>query len=308
MREVIIIGSGPAGYTAAIYAARAGLYPLVYAGELAGGQLTLTTKVENFPGFPEGIDGPELMEAMRRQAERFGAKIVASRVKAVDLSARPFRVTADGATEEARAIIIATGGTARRLGLRSEEQLYGRGVSTCATCDAFFYRGKQVAVVGGGDAAMEEADFIARFADRVTMIVRRDALRASKAMQERVLKNPKISIIWNTVVEDILGAENNKVSGVRLKNVKTGEIAELAIDGFFPIIGHDPNSALFKGILELDEAGYIRSFDGTTAASVRGVFVCGDVADPRYRQAVTAAGSGCRAALDALHFLEQTSQ
>jgi len=307
MREVIIIGSGPAGYTAAIYAARAGLYPLVFAGDLAGGQLTLTTKVENFPGFSEGIDGPELMEAMRRQAERFGAKIVASKATAVDLAARPFRVTAGGAVEEARTLIIATGGAARRLGLKSEEQLYGRGVSTCATCDAFFYRGKQVAVVGGGDAAMEEADFISRFADRVMMIVRRDVLRASKAMQERVLKNPKITLIWNTVVEEILGAEKNKVTGVRLKNVKTGEMSELAIDGFFPIIGHDPNSALFRGQLELDEAGYIRSFDGTTATSARGVFVCGDVADPRYRQAVTAAGSGCRAALDALHFLEQNS-
>ncbi|MFA6604329.1 MAG: thioredoxin-disulfide reductase [Patescibacteria group bacterium] len=308
MREVIIIGSGPAGYTAAIYAARAGLYPLVFAGELAGGQLTLTTKVENFPGFPEGIDGPELMEAMRRQAERFGAKIVSSKVTAVDLAARPFRVTADGAVEEARSLIIATGGTARRLGLPSEERLYGRGVSTCATCDAFFYRGKQVAVVGGGDSAMEEADFISRFADRVTLIVRRDVLRASKAMQERVLANQKIAIVWNTVVEEILGAENDKVTGVRLKNVKTGEASELVIDGFFPIIGHDPNSELFRGQLELDAAGYIRMSDGTTATSVQGVFVCGDVADSRYRQAVTAAGSGCRAALDALHFLEQTNQ
>ena len=304
MREVIIIGSGPAGYTAAIYAARAGLYPLVFAGDLAGGQLTLTTKVENFPGFPDGIDGPELMEAMRRQAERFGAKIITSKVTAVDLSARPFQVTAGGVVEEAKTLIIATGGTARRLGLKSEEQLYGRGVSTCATCDAFFYRGKQVAVVGGGDAAMEEADFISRFAERVTMVVRRDVLRASKAMQERVLNNPKIAIIWNTVVEEILGAEKNKVTGVRLKNVKTGDKTELAVDGFFPIIGHDPNSALFQGQLELDEAGYVRSFDGTTATSAKGVFVCGDVADPRYRQAVTAAGSGCRAALDALHYLE----
>ncbi len=303
MRDVIIIGSGPAGYTAAIYAARAGLYPLVLEGETPGGQLTLTTKIENFPGFPDGIDGGELMTAMRRQAERFGAKIVPEKAAAVDLSARPFKVHAGGQVEEARALIVAAGGSAKRLGLPSEEALYGRGVSTCATCDAFFYRGKRVAVVGGGDAAMEEADFLTRFADKVTMLVRRDALRASKPMQDRVRANPKIEFVWNVLVDEIMDAKAGKVTGVRLKNAKTGELSEIRIDGFFAVIGHEPNSALFKGQLDMDEAGYIKAGEGA-ATSVPGVFVCGDVADPRYRQAITAAGSGCKAAMDALHFLE----
>jgi len=303
MRDVIIIGSGPAGYTAAIYAARANLYPLVYEGDTVGGQLTLTTKVENFPGFPEGVDGPELMGAMRRQAEKFGAKIVPETVTAVDLAARPFRVTAGGRTEEARTLIVATGAKAKTLGLPAEAALYGRGVSTCATCDAAFFRGKRVAVAGGGDAALEEADFLTRFAERVTLLVRRDVFRASKAMQERVLRNPKITVRWNSLVDDILDLKTGKVTALKLRDAKTGRKEELAVDGFFPIVGHDPNSALFRGLLDLDEAGYIRTREGT-ATSVAGVFACGDVQDRRYRQAVTAAGSGCQAALDALHFLE----
>jgi len=303
MRDVIIIGSGPAGYTAAIYAARAGLYPLVFEGDTAGGQLTLTTKVENFPGFPEGVDGPELMESMRRQAERFGAKIVAETVTDVDLTARPFRVTAGGKTEEAKSLIIATGAKARTLGLESETALYGRGVSTCATCDAAFFRGKKVAVVGGGDAALEEADFLTRFADQVFMLVRRDVFRASAAMQDRVRKNPKITIRWNTLVDEIHDIKAGKVTGLTLRDAKTGATELMPIDGFFPIVGHDPNSALFRGKLEMDDVGYIRTADGS-ATSVPGVFACGDVQDRRYRQAITAAGSGCQAALDALHFLE----
>jgi thioredoxin reductase (NADPH) len=304
MRDLIIIGGGPAGYTAAIYAARARLYPLVFEGDMVGGQLTLTTQVENFPGFPEGVDGTELMTSMRKQAERFGAKLVSEKVESVDFSSRPFKVTVGGKVEEAKAVIIATGGTARRLGLQAEESLYGRGVSTCATCDAFFYRGKVVAVVGGGDAAMEEADFLTRFAERVHLLVRRDVLRASKAMQERVLANSKIEIHWNTLVDDILDPAAGRVTAVRWHNAKTGEKGELPVDGFFPIVGHDPNSKMFSGQLDLDDAGYIKTAVGTTATSVPGVFVAGDVADSRYRQAVTAAGMGCKASLDALHFLE----
>jgi thioredoxin reductase (NADPH) len=303
MREVIIIGSGPAGYTAAVYAARADLHPLVFEGEMSGGQLTLTTDIENFPGFPEGINGTELMDRMKQQAERFGSKIVPETVTAVDLTARPFKVTVGGRVEEAKSLIIATGGQARRLGLDSETALYGRGVSTCATCDAFFYKGKRVAVVGGGDAAMEEADFLTRFADKVTLLVRRDALRASKAMQDRILKNPKIEIVWNVLVDEILDAKAGRVTGVRLRHAKTGEMSELPIDGFFAVIGHEPKSGLFKDKLELDEAGYIRTFGGSVT-STPGVFACGDVQDPKYRQAITAAGSGCQAAIDALHFLE----
>ena len=305
MREVIIIGTGPAGYTAAIYAARAGLYPLVYEGETVGGQLTLTTDVENFPGFPDGVPGPELMDAMRRQAERFGAKIVSETVTAVDLSSRPFKVTSAAGAEEARSLIVATGGKAKRLGLESETALYGRGVSTCATCDAFFYKGKRVAVVGGGDSAMEEADFLTRFADKVVMLVRRDVLRASKAMQERVLNNPKIEVRWNTLVEDILDPKAGKVTGVKLKDAKTGALSEIQVDGFFAIIGHEPNTALFRGQLDLDEAGYVLTRGGQ-ATSVPGVFACGDVQDAKYRQAVTSAGTGCQAAIDALHFLENS--
>jgi len=303
MREVIIIGSGPAGYTAAVYAARADLHPLVFEGEMSGGQLTLTTDIENFPGFPEGVNGPALMDLMKRQAERFGAKIVPETVTAVDLAVRPFKVAVGGRVEEAKTLIVATGGKARRLGLDSETALYGRGVSTCATCDAFFYKGKRVAVVGGGDAAMEEADFLTRFADKVTLLVRRDVLRASKAMQQRILQNPKIEVVWNVLVDEILDAKAGRVTAVRLRQAKTGEMSELPIDGFFAVIGHEPNSVLFRGQLELDEAGYVRTFGGA-ATSTPGVFACGDVQDPKYRQAITAAGSGCQAAIDALHFIE----
>ncbi|MDD5251715.1 MAG: thioredoxin-disulfide reductase [Patescibacteria group bacterium] len=305
MRDVIIIGGGPAGYTAGIYCARARLFPLVLEGDLAGGLLMQTTTVENFPGFPDGVDGPELMVGMRKQAERFGAKMVAEKATAVDFSARPFKVTFGGETEEARAVIVATGSTPRRLGVPSEEALYGHGVSSCAICDAFFYRGKRVAVVGGGDAALEEADLLSRFADKVIMLVRRDVFRASKAMQERVLNNEKIEIRWNTLVDDVLGADVGRVTGARLKDAKTGELSEIAVDGFFPIVGHDPNSEIFRGQLELDEAGYVRRVGETTATSVPGVFVAGDIADHRYRQAITAAGAGCQAGLDALHYLEE---
>jgi len=306
MRDVIIIGSGPAGYTAAIYAARAGLAPLVYEGDTAGGQLTLTTDIENFPGFPDGIPGQDLMAAMRRQAERFGAQIAAETVTGVDLASRPFKVMAGGGTEEARTLIIATGGKAKRLGLDSETALYGRGVSTCATCDAFFYKNKIVAVVGGGDAALEEADLLTRFAAKVILLVRRDVLRASKAMRDRILKNPKIDIRWNKLVDEILDARAGKVTAVRIHDAKTGEKSEIPIDGFFPIIGHEPNSGLFRGQLELDEAGYILTRGGQ-ATSVAGVFACGDVQDPKYRQAVAAAGTGCQASLDALHFIENNT-
>ncbi len=307
MRDVIIIGSGPAGYTAAIYAARANLAPLVFEGDTAGGQLTLTTKVENFPGFVDGVDGPELMESMKKQAERFGAEIVAETVTSVDLTARPFKVTAGGRTEEAMSLIIATGAKARTLGLESETALYGRGVSTCATCDAAFFRGKNVAVVGGGDAALEEADFLTRFAAKVTMLVRRDVFRASKAMQDRVFGNPKIVVRWNTLVDEILDVKAGKVTGLKLRDAKTGATELLPADGFFPIVGHDPNSLLFKGKLEMDEVGYIRTSNGTVT-SVPGVFACGDVQDRKYRQAITAAGSGCQAALDALHYLEESGR
>lgn len=304
MREVIIIGGGPAGYTAAIYAARANLYPLVLEGDAAGGQLMLTTAVENYPGFPEGVNGPDLMMAMRQQAEKFGAKLENEKVTKVDFSARPFRVFVGNRVEEAQSVIIATGGAHRKLGLESEAALYGRGVSFCATCDAFFFRGKQVCVVGGGDSAMEEADFISRFADRVTLLVRRDVLRATKAMQARILKNPKIQIRWKVLVNEVLGVREGRVTGVRLKDSQTGELSDLACDGLFPIIGHDPNTALFKGQVELDEAGYIKLVGGSAATSVPGVFAAGDCADARYRQAITAAGSGCKAALDVFHFLE----
>ncbi|MBN1585344.1 thioredoxin-disulfide reductase [Candidatus Uhrbacteria bacterium] len=305
MRDIIIIGGGPAGYTAAIYAARASLYPLVLEGGMPGGMLTTTTTVENFPGFPEGVDGPELMSRMADQARRFGAKLETVKVTSVDFSSRPFRVSCGDRTEEAKAVIIATGGRHRQLGVPSEEALKGKGVSYCATCDAFFFRGKTVAVVGGGDSAIEEADFISRFAEKVYLLVRRDVFRASKAMQDRAFGNRKIEVIWNVLVDDVLGAEEGRVTGVRIRGSKDGTVRELACQGVFPVIGHDPNTAIFAGQVELDEAGYVRlSSERTTATSVPGVFVAGDVDDSRYRQAITAAGEGCRAALDALHFLE----
>ncbi len=301
IRNILIIGSGAAGLTAAIYAARANLTPLVIEGVQAGGQLTITTDVENFPGFPEGIMGPELMDRMRRQAERFGTEIVRGEVSSVDLSKRPFTVTVEGEQYKAQTLIIATGASARLLGIESERRFMGRGVSACATCDGFFYRNKEVMVVGGGDTAVEEATFLATLASKVTIIHRRDQLRASKIMQEKASKNPKISFLWDSEVSEILG--DDVVTGIRLKNVKTGQLSDHRTDGVFIAIGHQPNTKLFEGALELDKSGYIITHDGTKT-KVPGVFACGDVQDSRYRQAISAAGSGCMAALDAQGFLE----
>ena len=305
MHNVIIIGSGPAGLTAAVYAARANLSPLLIEGWQSGGQLTTTTEVENFPGFAKGIMGPDLMKEMRAQAERFGTAFLTGDVTAVDFRIRPVTVTVDQErTIEARTVIIATGASAIPIGLKNEAQLTGHGVSTCATCDGFFFRGKELVVVGGGDSAMEEANFLTKFATRVYVVHRRDKLRASKIMQDRALKNERISFIWNSVVEDILGTD--VVTGVRLKNLVMGTTTTLPISGVFIAIGHRPNTALFAGQLDMDAKGYIVTKQGTTATSVPGVFAAGDVQDSTYRQAVTAAGTGCMAAIDAERYLELT--
>jgi len=301
--KCLIIGSGPAGYTAAIYASRANLNPVVYEGLQPGGQLTTTTEIDNFPGYPEGISGPVMMDQLKAQSQRFGTDVRFGYITKVDFSQRPFKVVADHTHEiEAEVVIIATGATANYLGLESEERFKGLGVSACATCDGFFYRGKDVAVVGGGDTATEEASYLAGLCNKVYLIVRRDQLRASKAMQERVKSNPKIEIFWNHNTVEILG-DNSGVTGVRVQNNKTNEVTDINIHGFFVAIGHTPASTLFKDYIDTDENGYIITINGTSQTNIPGIFACGDVMDHRYRQAITAAGSGCKAAIDAERFL-----
>ncbi|MDP8991767.1 MAG: thioredoxin-disulfide reductase [Actinomycetota bacterium] len=307
-RDVVIIGSGPAGLTAAVYTARANLKPLVIEGEPSsssdqpGGQLMLTTDVENYPGFVDGVMGPELMACFRAQAARFGTEYLTAKVTSLDLSSRPFRVWVGEHEHRARAVIVATGARALTLGVPNEQRLIGHGVSTCATCDGFFFRGEEIAVVGGGDSAMEEAIFLTKFAEKVTVIHRRKELRASKIMQDRAFMNPKISFLWDSVVTEVVG--DGAVSGVRVRNVATGEDSELAVSGLFVAIGHVPNTDIFKGQLDMDASGYLRTEPGSTRTNVEGVFACGDVQDRVYRQAVTAAGSGCMAAIDAERWLE----
>ena len=303
MREVIIIGSGPAGLTAAVYAARASLNPLLIEGLEAGGQLMMTTEVENYPGFRSGILGPELMAEMRAQAERFGTEIIQGDVSAIELSATPFIVTTNTGTHQAKSLILATGASARLLGLESEKKLMGHGVSTCATCDGYFFRNKPIVVVGGGDSAMEEATFLTKFASHVTLVHRREEFRASKIMLDKARANEKISFELNTIVEEIQGVDQGVVTAVVLRNMKSGVVKNLDVDGVFIAIGHTPNTSLVHGQIELDENGYIVPQQGTQT-SVRGVFACGDVQDHVYRQAITAAGSGCMAAIDAERYLE----
>jgi len=307
-RNVIIIGSGPAGLTAAIYAARANLAPLVIEGEPSsssdqpGGQLMLTTDVENFPGFPDGVMGPELMMKFREQAVRFGAEFVTEKVTAVDFSERPFRVSVRDTEYLAESVIVSTGARSLMLNLEAETRLLGHGLSTCATCDGFFFRGQHIAVVGGGDSAMEEATFLTKFADKVTIIHRRDSLRASKIMQDRAFANPKIEFLWNSTVDDLVGEE--RLAGAIVRDVVTGETSTLSVTGMFVAIGHQPNTDLFKGLLDMDDNGYLVTKPGSSYTNIDGVFACGDVQDHTYRQAVTAAGSGCMAAIDAERWLE----
>ncbi|MDO8965795.1 thioredoxin-disulfide reductase [Algoriphagus sp.] len=300
--KVMIIGSGPAGYTAAIYAARAGLSPILYTGPQPGGQLTITNDVENYPGYPDGVMGPEMMEDFRKQAERFGTSVRYGMVTKVDFNATPREVTVDDQiTIHADTVIISTGASAKWLGIESESRLNGKGVSACAVCDGFFFKGQEVAIVGAGDTACEEASYLSNICSKVYMIVRRDEMRASQIMQKRVINNPKIEILWNTETDEILGEE--EVTGVRVMNNKTGEKREIPISGFFVAIGHEPNTGIFKEFIHMDSSGYIKTIPGSTKTNVEGVFACGDAQDHVYRQAVTAAGTGCMAALDAERFL-----
>jgi thioredoxin reductase (NADPH) len=303
--KVVIMGSGPAGLTAALYTARANLEPVVFEGLEAGGQLTLTTDVENYPGFPDGIMGPDLMNSMRQQALRFGAKSVMAEITSVDFSTRPFKITTGDTVLETDTFIISSGASARMLGLESEKLLLGYGVSTCATCDGFFFKDKELLVVGGGDSAVEEAIFLTKFASKVSIVHRRDKLRASKIIQDRAFKNEKLGFIWDSEVEEILGSKESGVTGAKLKNTKTGEVTVKEAQGIFIAIGHNPNTELFKGQLDMNEVGYIITKSGSTETSVPGVFAAGDVQDQIYRQAVTAAGSGCMSAIDAEKFLEE---
>ena len=305
-RKTLILGSGPAGYTAAIYAARANLDPVVIAGQQPGGQLTITTDVENYPGFPKGVMGPEMMELFREQAERFGTKVLFETGTEVDLSKAPFTVKTDQDTVlQAETLIISTGATAQYLGLENETKLQGRGVSACATCDGFFFKDKNVYVVGGGDSACEEATFLTKFASKVTMVVRRDQLRASKIMQKRALENPKIEVLWKQNVTDVLDVEQGKVTGLELTHTDTAEKQTVEADGLFLAIGHIPNTQLFQGTIDMDKVGYIKTVPGKTATNVAGVFACGDCQDSYYRQAVTAAGTGCMAAIEVERWLEE---
>ncbi|MEE2664854.1 MAG: thioredoxin-disulfide reductase [Myxococcota bacterium] len=303
--KVLIIGSGPAGYTAAIYAARAELAPVMLAGLQFGGQLMITTDVENYPGFPESVTGPGMMEMFQQQAERFGTRVLLEDATEVDFGQRPFVAETESKRFTADAVVVATGASARWLGLDSEQRLVNNGVSACATCDGALFRGKSMAVIGGGDTAMEEALFLTRFATRVTIVHRRDELRASKIMQERVFKNEKVELAWNSLVDEILGTQEDGVTGIRLRDVRTGEKRELDVGAVFVAIGHQPNTGLFDGVLDTDAAGYLKVRPGSTYTSVEGVFACGDVADPTYRQAVTAAGTGCMAAIDAERWLAE---
>jgi len=303
--KVVIMGSGPAGLTAALYSARADLEPVVFEGLEAGGQLTLTTDVENFPGFPNGVLGPELMDSMKQQAERFGAHCLFGEITKVDFSKRPFVITSSEKEIIADTFIISSGASAKMLGLDSERELLGYGVSTCATCDGFFYKDKEIVVIGGGDTAIEEAIFLTKFGSKVTVIHRRDELRASKIMQDRAFANDKIEFVWDTEVEEVLGTKETGVNAVRIKNIKTGDTSEISCEGFFVAIGHTPNTSLFQGQLDMDENGYLITMNGSTQTNIPGVFAAGDVQDHQYRQAITAAGTGCMAAIDAERFLNE---